>query len=280
MSTVDRRALGASLACGGAFAALLGLAYGPHVTRWVDAQSLAGFMSLRGGWISELGRTAGGLTDAASYLALSVLLLAFGVWLKAYRTTLIAALVLVGAPAMAQVLKTALAAQRIPAEFDSLHVAAAAFPSGHATGAMALGLAAVLIAPRPQERVVWTAAAFVLIVSVGLVMSGNHLPSDVLAAYLLATVWVFFLFGLLGRGRTLPPGRSHWTPPPRTWTKAVGVACAAAGLASVVRNGPAEILHEPSQTAALVLGVGAFVAGALSLLSLTSALAPRPAQGR
>jgi membrane-associated phospholipid phosphatase len=81
-----------------------------------------------------------------------------------------------------------LAGDRIPSEFDTLNVAAAYFPSGHATAAFSLALAATLVAPgRWRLRVAALGLLFAVTVSFALLIGGDHFPSDVLASYLLAT---------------------------------------------------------------------------------------------
>ena len=76
-------------------------------------------------------------------------------------------------------------------------IAAAALPSGHATAAMSLAVAAILIAPRSLRiPAAVFGAAFALAQGVALVVLAWHYPSDVLAGFLIATA-----FGFAGPGR-------------------------------------------------------------------------------
>jgi hypothetical protein len=66
----------------------------------------------------------------------------------------------------------------------------ASFPSGHTAVAMSLALAAVLVAPRRLRGVVAVAGgAYAVAIGEGVVITGWHRPSDVLASYLLCTAW-------------------------------------------------------------------------------------------
>jgi membrane-associated phospholipid phosphatase len=73
---------------------------------------------------------------------------------------------------------------------DGTGVGPGAFPSGHVTVAASLALALVLVAP-PALR--WTAAlaggAYAAGIAVAVLALGWHRPSEVLAAYLVATAW-------------------------------------------------------------------------------------------
>jgi membrane-associated phospholipid phosphatase len=69
-------------------------------------------------------------------------------------------------------------------------VAAASWPSGHATAATALALCAVLVAPqglRPTIAVL--GAIFAASVGFSLLLLAWHLPSDVVGGYLVGTLW-------------------------------------------------------------------------------------------
>ena len=77
------------------------------------------------------------------------------------------------------------------------------FPSGHATAAMSMAVALVLVAPRGHR---WAAvilgAAYALAISVTVIILGWHYPSDVLAGTLVATGFGFLaIAGLRAAGR-------------------------------------------------------------------------------
>lgn len=66
------------------------------------------------------------------------------------------------------------------------------FPSGHAMGSMTLAWVAMLLAWRTRWRwpVVLVASAFAIAVGVSRVYLGVHYPSDILAGWTAASVWV------------------------------------------------------------------------------------------
>ena len=103
-----------------------------------------------------------------------------------------------GANIATQVVKIAAAHPRYQPILGSDQLSGTAFPSGHATAAMSLALAAVLVAPsrwRPATAIV--GGAFALAVSIALVIQGWHYPSDVLGGFLVAgTVTMLALAGL------------------------------------------------------------------------------------
>ncbi len=114
------------------------------------------------------------------------------------RQAVAAALLVGGANVAAQVLKVAAAHPRYQPILGSHQLSGPAFPSGHATAAMSLALAAVLVAPsrwRPATAIM--GGAFALAVSIALVIQGWHFPSDVLGGFLVAgTVSMLALAGL------------------------------------------------------------------------------------
>jgi PAP2 superfamily protein len=112
------------------------------------------------------------------------------------------------------------------------------YPSGHATVAMAIGLAALLAAPRVlRPTVAAAAAAYATIIGVALVALGSHLPSDVVGGYLVAGAWAAVASTTPGETRE-PPAAAR---PPRDvgTVLAVTLALACAGaVAAVVATHP------------------------------------------
>ncbi len=78
------------------------------------------------------------------------------------------------------------------------------FPSGHAMGSMTFAWVVVLLAWNTRWRwpAVVLAPLFTLLVGGSRVYLGVHYPSDILAGWLAATVWVVGCFLLLFRRRT------------------------------------------------------------------------------
>lgn len=81
------------------------------------------------------------------------------------------------------------------------------FPSGHAMGSVALGVALTMMLWRTHWRWPVFAAAFAFIVLVGLsrIYLGVHYPSDILAGWMAGTAWVVAMHQLVARRAPEPP---------------------------------------------------------------------------
>jgi membrane-associated phospholipid phosphatase len=192
MRQTVREPLLAAAACSVAFAVVLVCAYaiGP-IERW-DATALHGLENLKG----FLSRTVGeGLVHSADPLPLTAMLAALFAWGWALgrRREAVGALALVAAANLSGlILQVALAHPRIHPILGNEQVGAEAYPSGHATSAMSIALAAVLVAPaRLRVAVASAAAAYVVGVSTFLVVLAWHFPSDVLGGLLVASCFFF-----------------------------------------------------------------------------------------
>jgi membrane-associated phospholipid phosphatase len=133
------------------------------------------------------------------------------------------------------------------------------FPSGHATAAMSLALAAVLMAPSARRRLVASlAAAYAAAVGVGLIVVDSHTPSDVIGGYLYSAAWaaaVIAVAALDVRPRA-GPRLSPWLAP------AAGAAVALLLLAVTALDPPA------GGAVAFSLGSGVVTATAFAVTAL------------
>ncbi|WP_337245585.1 phosphatase PAP2 family protein [Luteimonas sp. gir] len=144
-------------------------------------------------------------------IGLVVLLLA----LRRWRDGLFAALA-TGGSALLNLGTKQLFARDRPSLWESIAPEATySFPSGHAMGSMTLALVLVLLTWPTRTRW-WTVAAmavFVPMVGLSRIYLGVHYPSDILAGWAAASVWVVGVYLLLyhpplGRGgRIGPSGR-------------------------------------------------------------------------
>jgi len=128
------------------------------------------------------------------------------------------------------------------------------FPSGHATAAMSLAIAAILIAPPRHRRLAGAlAAAYAAAIGVGLVAVDSHTPSDILGGYLLAAAWGVAMVAVAPSGGAgLAPGAAP----------VAGAATALGLLASATIDPPA------AGAAAFALGAGGLSAVAFALIAL------------
>jgi undecaprenyl-diphosphatase len=159
--------------------------------------------TLAQGWASP---TVTGLMIAASFYGGPVVLIpaalvaAFAFLVHGWhRGALLVVLTVAGAALLNWLLKVTFARVRPEAFFDYPLPGSPSFPSGHALYAASIfgGLAALLTARLkhgPLRVTVW-AAAVCLVVLVGFsrVYLGVHYPSDVLAGYSIAVIWVTFV---------------------------------------------------------------------------------------
>jgi membrane-associated phospholipid phosphatase len=191
-----RSLLFSSAGCAVLFAVLLVGAYHTAHGRWLDNAALSGFLStVDPSWWRPADAFAR-LCDPAPFALASMILIGVALARHAPRRAAAAGVVLVGAAATSQILKPLLAQARFDGAIvqagplDTRPIADGAFPSGHATAAMAIALAAVIVAPRALRPLVAAGGAvFALLIGFLIVALGWHFPSDVVGGYLVATAW-------------------------------------------------------------------------------------------
>lgn len=189
-----------AVGCVAALGLLLPLAYFVDKTAHLDGAALFGFTELGRPSLNHAATAIAHLCNPFPYglFALAAIAIAFAT--RGLRTGAATALLLGGANISSQILKPALAHHRELWHTDwHLHnINDAAFPSGHATAAMSLALAAMMIAPhawRPLVAAVGGAAT--LAVSFSILLLAWHFPSDVVGGYLVATTWGLLSFAAL-----------------------------------------------------------------------------------
>ena len=178
--------------CLAACAVLMALAYWVPPARWLDAAALDGFRAVARPGVNEVAERLAHACNPSPYafVALAVIVIALAV--RGMRTAAAVGLLLVGANVSSQVLKPLLAHHRelYYTEWHINNVNDASFPSGHATAAMALALAVLLIVPRSYRPLAATLGAlFTLAVSFSILVLSWHFPSDIVGGYLMATAW-------------------------------------------------------------------------------------------
>jgi membrane-associated phospholipid phosphatase len=175
-----------------AFAGLLALAYYVGPTRWLDAAALHGFESVSRPGIERVATYLAHFCDPFPYGLVAAAVIAIAAKTRGLRVAAAIGFLIVGANASSQLLKPLLAHHRelYFTEFHLYNINDAAFPSGHATAAMSLSLAVLMIVPRAYRPLVATLGAlFTIGVSFSILNLGWHYPSDVVGGYLMATAW-------------------------------------------------------------------------------------------
>jgi membrane-associated phospholipid phosphatase len=174
-------------ACAVAFALLLMLAYAPGPARWLDGTALQQLATMQHTSVSALADRLVAIGDPAEVGLIGIALALIAVARGRPRLALGVFVLLAATSVGSQILKALLAHPRPGHPTAAGPVGPEAFPSGHATAAMSLALAAVIVAPRrlrPLVAAVGGVAA--LAVGVSVVVIGWHFPSDVVGGYLLA----------------------------------------------------------------------------------------------
>lgn len=192
MRTSARLPMLAAAGCAIAFLALLAFAYGVGPTARLDATALHGLAALRGPWANPVAHLFTHLADPVPLLVMLGVVFASG-WALGRRRQAVAAVALViAANVTTQILKVVLAHPRVQPALGGDPLGPEAFPSGHATAAMSIALAAVLVAPaRWRVAVAAGATAYVVGVCTSLLVLVWHFPSDVVGGLLVASGFFF-----------------------------------------------------------------------------------------
>jgi membrane-associated phospholipid phosphatase len=151
---------------------------------------------------------------------------------------LVAATVVTGAIATSELLKLVVLGRPELGTTDPLPTPS--FPSGHATVAMSLGVAFVLVVPaRVRAVTAVCAVGYACLIGTGTVTAGWHRPSDVMAGFLVVAIWAAIATaGLIRwRGATAERESEHFgepvVSPTLAWSGAVLLALGFAGFVIV-----------------------------------------------
>ena len=140
-------------------------------------------------------------------------LLVFGLSIRRhFREGLFASISFIGSLLLNVVAKHSFARARPDLWQSIVHENTYSFPSGHAMASMTLAWVVVLLCwyPRSHWRQGWRwpvtifAALFVLLIGLSRIYLGVHYPSDILAGWAAASVWVVGMYGLVFRGTLRP----------------------------------------------------------------------------
>jgi membrane-associated phospholipid phosphatase len=190
-----------------------------------------------------------------SLVLLGGALVVIALLLRRGRAAVAAGLVIAGANATTQILKPLIGHHR--------------FPSGHATVAMSLAVATVLVAtPGWKLLAGLVGAAYAAGIGVALVIEGSHFPSEVAVGYLVAGAWAGALaaaFPEPSEPRPATSGRLGLA------TAAVAIVAFAIAVAVAVLEHPDIVVRVQDRTKlafalAVLAGLALAVAGALAVI--------------
>jgi membrane-associated phospholipid phosphatase len=188
----------------GAFACLLGLAltgflaYLVPIVQARDSATLQGFVALNRPRMTVFIGHVAHLADPRPYAIIGLALAAVAFVRRRPRVGVAIIFLLFLTGATTQTLKQGLAQPRFSDWLGDGQIAAASWPSGHATAAMTLALCAVLAAPpvtRPTVAAI--GALFAVSVSYAILALGWHFPSDVVGGFLVASMWTLVAVAVL-----------------------------------------------------------------------------------
>lgn len=158
------------------------------------------------------------LGSVAAVTVMCVVAICVSLCFRRTRTAALLAITMLGVAVLDVALKHAFHRPR-PVAFFGATPSSYSFPSGHAMGSLCFyGILAAILAGRARGRVakfcVWIAALFLIgMIGLSRIYLGVHYPSDVIAGYCAATVWVGAV-GFLNRSlrieqREKPEGRKE-----------------------------------------------------------------------
>ena len=237
-----------------------------------DASVLRGFVDLRRPLVDRVASAIANLCDPKPYVFLAAAVVLIALIRRRARVAIAAGGILLAANVTTQILKPALGQfHPVSLEAGTPTVGAGAWPSGHATAAMALALCAILVAgARWRPFVAAAGAAFAVAVCFSFLILIWHYPSDVLGGFLVAATWT--LIGVAGVW--IADGRSPRRAPAVQLTarEALGPpvatvigALALVGLVALAR--PHSVIVYARAHTAFVIGAG--VIGALGITLAT-----------
>jgi membrane-associated phospholipid phosphatase len=246
------------------------LAYLVPLARVRDTATLQGFVALHRTRIEPLFSAIVHWADPVPYALIGLALAAIALGRRRPRVAAAIPLVLVVTGATTQILKPLLAHPRFEDWLGSGQIAAASWPSGHATAAMTLALCAVVAVPaRMRPAAALAGGAFATVVAYAILVLAWHFPSDVLGGFFVAGFWMAVaVAGLAWLERRRPSAARVEAPArpldPRVVAGAVGGAAVA--LAVIAATHPVAVTD-------YVLQRPTFAAGAAVIAGLATVLA-------
>lgn len=217
--------------------------------------------------IPRVANATRGLLDTISVASLATVavgMLAFAAARRKRDLAAAAAVLLAGANVTTQVLKHELATRSgSPMELSR------SFPSGHATVAMSVALAVLLLAPpRLRLPVALVGGLYASAVGIALVVTAAHYPSDVAAGFCVAGVWAAVAALFITR----PPTGA---PSARAVLSVATVAVLSVAIAVLAR--PEAVVHVRLHLRLAEAAVGIAATAAVVITALAYAIATRSA---
>ena len=178
------------------------LPFDSSVLTWINTHANPAFDS----FFSSITRLGGVIVITAVTVALFVYLL----FKKAFSKATLVAVGVGGSAALGFILKGAFERARPDLWEWIVNETYFSFPSGHATGSMALALCIIVLLWRTKWRLtaIIAGAIYVLVIGFSRLYLGVHYPTDILGGWLLSTAWValviiaIYMYVIKNRART------------------------------------------------------------------------------
>jgi membrane-associated phospholipid phosphatase len=155
-----------------------------------DQSILRGFAGLHRPRVDRVTSFIANLCDPQPYVYFAAGVVLVALLRGRARVAATVGLIMLAANVTTQLLKPLLAHPRADSLLGHQTVAAASWPSGHATAAMSLALCCVIVAPaRRRPHVAALGAAFAVAVCYSFLELEWHYPSDVFGGFLVAATW-------------------------------------------------------------------------------------------
>lgn len=176
----------------GALVLLTLLAYEVEPFEWLDVNTLSRLAVHKESSIGVAAGLFAHLADPLPQLAMLALVCLMALHWGRPRHAIAAVALVAGANLTTQVLKAVLEHPRYQPTLGYRQIGPTAFPSGHATAAVAMTLAFALVVPRFwRPTAVLLGACVVFAVGCSVVILHHHYPSDVLGGWLVTGGWCF-----------------------------------------------------------------------------------------
>lgn len=266
-------ALLGALACLAGLGLTLLLAYFAPPFGGRDAATLQGFIDLNRPrltpWLSHIAH----LANPGPYALIGLALVLMALARRRVPVAIAIATILIGSAVTTQLLKPLLAHPRPQEWLGKGQIAAASWPSGHATAAMALALCAVLAVPARWRPAAATAGGlFAIAVAYAILSLAWHFPSDVIGGFLVAGLWTSLAVAAVMRWDELHPPQpeSAERSPIAAAAPVVLVTAALLGALLIAAERPHRVASFAEAHPAFMLGAGAIAALAALLTAAVS----------
>jgi membrane-associated phospholipid phosphatase len=232
-----------------------------------DVATLHGFAGLYRSWLDREIEVTARIADPLPYALVGLACIGVALARRRVPRAIAVGAIFVGTGVSDQILKHALAQPRFAWWLGFGQIDSASWPSGHSTAAMTMALCAVMVAP-PAWRVAvgLIGGAATIALAYATLALAWHWPSDVLAGYLLAGLWVFGAIIVLQRIEVADPEPAR----PPGFAALIVLGAAVAGAATLIAaDATNRIALSGDDRSTAIVGAAAIAAMPLAVIIAT-----------